>query len=247
MLVAQMEVPPEVVLRAWRSRRERDPALVNLAPPFEVRRALLEMLDPLVVNEHEAAFLLGERVEGVGGRSKPPRGFCRWGRDVVVTLGEDGAVFSGSEPTEHLPAPRVDVVDTTGAGDAFVGALAAKLADDAPLRDAVAYAVRAGGAAVTKEGSPRGALPTTPRRWRCVVERWRLCVSPPGRPEKKTGPLVASGSGSKPAWSRQAVELVGGEEPDAAGGEEALEAPSRGVPARRMPMMASRPPCWRTR
>jgi ribokinase len=74
-------------------------------------------------------------------------------------VGEDGAVFSGGESAQHLTAPKVKVVDTTGAGDAFVGALAAKLSNDASLEDAVAYAVRAGAAAVTKEGA-QGALPT---------------------------------------------------------------------------------------
>jgi ribokinase len=78
---------------------------------------------------------------------------------VVVTVGEDGAVFSGGESAKHLAAPGVEVVDTTGAGDAFVGALAARLAEDAPLEDAVAYAVRAGAAAVTEAGA-QGALPT---------------------------------------------------------------------------------------
>jgi ribokinase len=67
-------------------------------------------------------------------------------------------VFSDGESTHHIPSPEVDVVDTTGAGDAFVGALAAMLALEASLEDAVAYAVRAGAAAVTKEGA-QGALP----------------------------------------------------------------------------------------
>jgi ribokinase len=77
----------------------------------------------------------------------------------VITLGPDGAVFSDGGSTKHVPSPEVEVVDTTGAGDAFVGALAAKLARGDPLEDAVAYAVRAGAAAVTKEGA-QGALPT---------------------------------------------------------------------------------------
>ncbi|MDQ3863059.1 MAG: PfkB family carbohydrate kinase, partial [Actinomycetota bacterium] len=70
-----------------------------------------------------------------------------------------GAVFANGESAGHLAAPRVEVRDTTGAGDAFVGALAARLAGDAPLEEAVAYAVRVGAAAVTKEGA-QGALPT---------------------------------------------------------------------------------------
>jgi ribokinase len=77
----------------------------------------------------------------------------------VITIGEEGAVLADGESTGHLPAPKVDVVDTTGAGDAFVGALAVKLAHDASLEEAVAYAVRAGAAAVTQEGA-QGALPT---------------------------------------------------------------------------------------
>lgn len=161
VLVAQMEVSPEVVLRAVEVAAQNGTrALVNLAPPFEVTRELLEQLDPLVVNEHEAAFLLGERVEGVNGALSAASELLALGpRSVVVTVGKDGAVFSDGESTEHLPAPRVDVVDTTGAGDAFVGALAASLARDDSLEDAVAYAVRAGAAAVTKEGA-QGALPT---------------------------------------------------------------------------------------
>jgi ribokinase len=161
VLVAQMEIPPEVVLRAVEVAAESGTrALVNLAPPFEVPRALVEKLDPLVLNEHEAAFLLGERIEGVDGAlSAAPDLLSLGPGSVVITVGEDGAVFSGGEPAKHLAAPSVEVVDTTGAGDAFVGALAARLADDAPLEAAVAYAVRAGAAAVTKEGA-QGALPT---------------------------------------------------------------------------------------
>lgn len=161
VLVAQMEIPPEVVLRAVEvAASSGTRVLVNLAPTFEVPRALLEKLDPLVINEHEAAFLLGERVEGVDGAlDAAPRLLALGPGSVVVTLGEAGAVFSGGESAQHLTAPKVEVVDTTGAGDAFVGALAARLAADAPLKDAVAYAVRAGAAAVTEAGA-QGALPT---------------------------------------------------------------------------------------
>jgi len=161
VLVAQMEVPPEVVKRAVEVAAENGTrALVNLAPPFEVPRTLLEKLDPLVLNEHEAAFLLGERVEGVEGAISAASELLNLGPgSVVTTVGEDGAIFSNGESTKHLAAPSVEVVDTTGAGDAFVGALAARLADDAPMDGAVAYAVRAGAAAVTKEGA-QGALPT---------------------------------------------------------------------------------------
>ena len=161
VLVAQMEIPVESVLRAVEIAAERGTrALVNLAPTFEVPRGLLEKLDPLVVNEHEAAFLLGSAVEGVDGAlSAAPKLLSLGPRSVVITVGKGGAVFASGDSTGHLPAPEVDVVDTTGAGDAFAGALATQLARGARLEEAVAYAVRAGAAAVTREGA-QGALPT---------------------------------------------------------------------------------------
>jgi ribokinase len=161
VFVAQMEVPVQTVLRAVEvAAEEGTRALVNLAPTFEVPRDLLEKLDPLVVNEHEAAFLLGREVEGVkGALSAAPELLSSGPRSAVITIGEDGAVLADGESVEHLPAPEVEVVDTTGAGDAFVGALATQIARGASLGEAVAYAVRAGAAAVTKEGA-QGALPT---------------------------------------------------------------------------------------
>jgi ribokinase len=161
VLVAQMEVPVETVLRAVEVAAERGVRpLVNLAPTFEVPRELLGKLDPLVVNEHEAAFLLGDRVEGVeGALSAAPELLSLGPRSAVITVGEAGAVFAQDGAAERLAAPNVEVVDTTGAGDAFVGALATRLARGDSLEDAVAYAVRAGAAAVTKEGA-QGALPT---------------------------------------------------------------------------------------
>lgn len=161
VLVAQMEVSPETVSRAVEVAEEgKTRALVNLAPPMELPLATLEKLDPLVVNEHEAAFLLGEKVEGVDGALSAAPGLLDLGpRSAVITLGANGAVYAESGTIEHVSSPEVEVVDTTGAGDAFVGALAAKLAGGSSLKDAVSYAVRAGAAAVTKQGA-QGALPT---------------------------------------------------------------------------------------
>ncbi len=162
VLVAQMEVPRECVARAVEVAGEVGTrAILNLAPPFNVPRAVLEGLDPLVVNEHEAAFLLDEGVEGSEVALAAASTLLALGpKSAVVTVGADGAVFAVGEDAGHVPAPEADVVvDTTGAGDAFVGALALRLARGASLEQAVSYAVRAGSAAVTREGA-QGALPT---------------------------------------------------------------------------------------
>ncbi len=161
VLVAQMEVSVGTVSRAVEVAEEVGArALVNLAPPMELSDETLSMLDPLVVNEHEAAFLLGDKVEGVDGAlSAAPNLLALGPRSVVITLGAEGAVCAEEGVTEQVSSPEVEVVDTTGAGDAFVGALAVKLANGSSLKNAVSYAVRAGAAAVTKEGA-QGALPT---------------------------------------------------------------------------------------
>ncbi len=161
VLVIQMEIPRETVRRAVEvAGGEGTRVILNLAPPFGVPRAVLEGLDTLVVNEHEAAFLLGHPVEGVEGALEIAPDLLALGPgSAVVTVGADGAVFAKDATAEHVPGPRAEVVDTTGAGDAFVGALAFRLAQEDTLKEAVSYAVRAGAAAVTKEGA-QGALPT---------------------------------------------------------------------------------------
>jgi ribokinase len=161
VLVAQMEVPRECVARAVEVAGEVGTrAILNLAPPFDVPRGVLEGLDPLVVNEHEAAFVLDEGVEGIEAALAAASTLLALGpKSAVVTVGADGAIFAVGEDAGHVPAPEAEVVDTTGAGDAFVGALALRLARGASLEQAVSYAVRAGSAAVTREGA-QGALPT---------------------------------------------------------------------------------------
>jgi ribokinase len=163
ILVAQMEIPAKTVQRAVEVASSHGTRVVlNLAPAQRLPRSLLQGLDPLVVNEHEASFLLGQPVaEGVKGSLEAAEKLRTLGpRSAVVTLGAAGAVVATEEGAKHYPAPKVPVVDTTGAGDAFVGALAARLGDGSSLEIATAYAVRAAATAVTKEGA-QASLPTS--------------------------------------------------------------------------------------
>jgi len=158
VVVAQLEVGVEAIESAARIvTGAGGRLLLNLAPPRELPGELLRLCDPLVVNEHEAAFLLGEEATS----EESARRLLELGpASVIVTLGAAGAVFAtGGASPERFPAPEVEAMDTTGAGDAFVGALAAKLAEGAPLEVAVPYAVFAGAVAVTRQGA-QGSLPT---------------------------------------------------------------------------------------
>lgn len=158
VLAAQMEVSVEAIERAAEIVTEAGGrVLLNLAPAREAPSSLLSRLDPLVVNEHEAAFLLGR--DGERDPERTARALLSLGpRSAVVTLGSEGAALATPEGSSRHAAPKVDPVDTTGAGDAFVGALAARLAEGDSLEEAVPYAVRAGAVAITRPGA-QGALP----------------------------------------------------------------------------------------
>ncbi|MDQ0737010.1 ribokinase [Arthrobacter agilis] len=153
VLVVQGELPAAATEAAVRAASGR--VIVNLAPVIAVDPAVLLRADPLVVNEHEGALVLAQF--GAGDASGHPAvveallgcGFA----SVVMTLGGAGALVSDGGPVVAVPAPRVTPVDTTGAGDAFVGALAARLAAGEPLRDAVRFAVRVGSYAVRHAGA----------------------------------------------------------------------------------------------
>lgn len=159
-LVLQFEVPRGTVLEAARAASARGARVVlNAAPAAPVDEDLARLVDVLVVNEHEAA----EIARGSGLPEDPAafaRAFAkRSGGAAVVTLGAAGALAADGDRAYHVAAPKVRVVDTTAAGDAFVGALAAALDRGAALGAALAEAVAAGSLAV----EVLGAQPSLPR------------------------------------------------------------------------------------
>ncbi|GGV24217.1 ribokinase [Actinomadura cremea] len=149
----QLEVPLPAVQAAARTAAAAGGRVVlNLSPPAPVPTDLLALCDPLVVNEHEAAYLLGGAERG-GPAATAAALLQRGPRSVVVTLGADGVLVADASGTTAVPSPEVEAVDTTGAGDAFTAALCLRLARGDALRDAAAYAARAGAAAVRKPGA----------------------------------------------------------------------------------------------
>jgi ribokinase len=153
MLVLQMELEAPRVEQAVALGRHRGTrVLLNLAPVAQVSPETLATCDPLVVNEHEAAFLLGGPPDDVGDASTAS--LRRLGaRSVVITLGAEGAVSDDGVDVFHVSAPKVRAVDTTGAGDAFIGALAWRLSEGDSLAKATDFAVRVGSTAVLTRGA----------------------------------------------------------------------------------------------
>ena len=155
IVVCQGEIPREGI--------EALPALVtgrflhNPAPVMELDPAVLRTSDPLVVNEHEAALVLAQLDPDAEVPEAPEQivGALREAgiASVVLTLGARGSLVADADGTHRIPAAPVTAVDTTGAGDAFLGARAAGLARGETLPDAARLASRVGAFAATGQGA----------------------------------------------------------------------------------------------
>jgi ribokinase len=149
----QLEIPIDTVTAAVRAAASAGSRVVlNPSPPAPLPAEVLAACDPLVVNEHEARFLLGADA-GAAPEDWAGALLARGPRSVVLTLGPAGALISGPSGTVRIPSPPVEAVDTTGAGDAFTGALAWRLGTGEDLETAVRFAVRVGAVAVTRAGA----------------------------------------------------------------------------------------------
>ena len=150
VVLTQLEVAEEATRRALEIAREAGTtSLLNPAPASRVARDTLELADWLTPNETELQTLSDDLGEA------PP---LRDGQKLVVTLGRNGAALVASERFE-VPALEVDAVDTTGAGDAFNGALAVALAEGARAAEAMRFANAAAALSVTRRGTS-ASMPT---------------------------------------------------------------------------------------
>lgn len=152
VVLAQLEIDPAVVASAFRLARERGAVTVlNPAPAERVPADLLALADVVIPNQHELAVLGGRPALAAAGV-----------RTLVVTLGADGAdLYEGGDPAagpHHVDPFPVRPVDTTGAGDAFCGGLAARLAAGDELHVALVFAAANGALATTRAG----AVPSLP-------------------------------------------------------------------------------------
>ena len=161
-LLLQLEIPFSHVEAAARSAHHTGTRVILNAAPAQPLGELLGAVDVLVVNENECLTVgEGEGVMVQGDAVATAQAIAaKRSLKVVVTLGADGAAFTTGADPQRITAPRVDAVDTTGAGDTFTGFLAAALHEGLDMHDAVQLAVNAGALAVTR----RGAQPGVPSR-----------------------------------------------------------------------------------
>ncbi|MFG2626262.1 ribokinase [Streptomyces sp. NPDC048473] len=156
----QLEIPLETVSEVAGAMSPGTRLVLNPSPPAPLPDQVLTACDPLVVNEHEARYILGEAAGTTP--QEWARALMELGpQSVVVTLGAAGALVADSRRDDvvRVPSPKVEAVDTTGAGDAFTAALAWRLGLGEELSEAAAFAVGVGAAAVTRQGA-QASFPT---------------------------------------------------------------------------------------
>lgn len=161
-LVTQFEIPLDQVARAISVAHEAGcKVLLNPSPVQPIAEPLWPRIDTLVVNEIEAEALCGQaadspREAALAGQALRAKGIAR----VVVTLGARGAVAIDADGARHHPAPQVQAVDTTAAGDTFLGALAVALGEGQSFDEAVRLGIRAAALCIQQPG----AQPSIPQR-----------------------------------------------------------------------------------
>jgi len=187
VVLTQLEIPvaaAEVALRLGRAGGAI--TILNPAPVRPLPPSILQLVDVLTPNQPEAKVLTGRSPDAVIEPEELARELIRSGvEQVVMTLGERGALIVTPSSSTHIPAVAMSAVDTTGAGDAFNAGLATALASGATLEAAVQFAVVTGGLAVTKEG----VIPSLPSSDEVRDFYQKIGITPPAWFATSSAPL----------------------------------------------------------
>jgi ribokinase len=154
-LLVQLEIPMETVETVVRLASENGvQTILNPAPAAKLSSQILQDLYCITPNEHEAEELTGITVMNLESAQRSANALLQLGvQNVVITLGGDGALLVNSQGMHHQDAEKVDVIDTTAAGDTFNGVLAALLAEGRPLKESIRLAVKGATLAVQQHGA----------------------------------------------------------------------------------------------
>ncbi len=154
-VILQLEIPMDAVLCAAKLARENGAkVLLNPAPYKPLPAEIFPYIDYLVPNEHEAADIVGFALDTDEACRRAIRVLLEKGiRNAIITLGENGCIFTKENGIATHPAEQVKAVDTTPAGDTFIGALVSKLCEGNTIESAVAYATHASAVTVTRRGA----------------------------------------------------------------------------------------------
>jgi ribokinase len=162
LLLLQLEIPtPTVLSAAQRAKDNNVRVILNPAPAKEIPDQLIALADFIIPNETELGLLTNRTVNDTASAEPAAKKLLQHGaKNAIVTLGSKGALIVTSTQVTYVDSFKVNVVDTTAAGDAFIGGFATKLIESASLLAAVRYGCACGALATTKFG----AQPSLPQK-----------------------------------------------------------------------------------
>jgi ribokinase len=161
LILLQLEIPiPTVLYAAQRARQYGSRVILNPAPAKSIPDELISLADFIIPNETELSLLTGMEVKDIPSAEKAAKVLLtRGAKNVIVTLGSKGALVVSGVQVTQVDTYKVEVVDTTAAGDAFIGGFASALLRGLELEEAVKHANACGALATTKFGA-QPSLPT---------------------------------------------------------------------------------------
>lgn len=164
ILISQFETSEEMTLKAFLKAKEFGKiTILNPAPAKKINEELLKVTDIIVPNETEAEVLTGIKVETLEDANKAGQAFLEKGVNfVIITLGSKGAAVIGKDFCELVPAYKVNAIDTTAAGDSFIGGVSSKLDFKNINKESLIKAVNFGNKVSSISVQRKGAQPSIP-------------------------------------------------------------------------------------
>ncbi|ELC8441513.1 ribokinase [Clostridium perfringens] len=164
IIISQFETPEDMTIEAFKIAKENGKVtILNPAPAKKIKEELLKYTDIIVPNETEAELLTGIEIKDIEDAKEAGKIFLDKGvKFVIITLGENGAALIGKDFCEIVPAYKVNAIDTTAAGDSFIGGLSSKLDAKNLGRETLSKAIRFGNKVSSIAVQRRGAQPSIP-------------------------------------------------------------------------------------
>ncbi len=161
LMILQMEIPQDKNKYAIDMARAHGcKVLLNAAPAVPIEEEYLRKCDIIVVNEVEASYYAGKIIDTMEKASEEAENMAkRFGNIVIITMGKDGAVVSNGDRTEEIPANTVDAVETTGAGDSFIGGIGYAVLKGMNIFEACRFATKCSAVTVCRMGA-QDSMPT---------------------------------------------------------------------------------------
>lgn len=164
IIVSQFETPEDITIEAFKIAKDSGKVtILNPAPAKEIKDELLNYTDIIIPNETEAEFLTGIEIKSIEDAKRAGKIFLGKGvKFVIITLGDRGAALVGEDFCEIIKAYKVDAIDTTAAGDSFIGGLSSKLDTKNLGKETLVSAIKFGNKVSSIAVQRKGAQPSIP-------------------------------------------------------------------------------------